>query len=462
MVIRSISSIRCNFTGAQKLVRSPSGFSPLWLIASLLILWLTAGCRPATPAEVVKLRLSVALTPQELASFQPALHALDEAHPEWEVSLEAVPQSGFMEKINMQLASGELPDVIRIPGLNAQSWIRQGSFIPLDAYIQASRLDLDDFFPGPLEQFRWQEQLWGLPDTAAPEVVFFNKEMFDQAGLAYPSDEWTYEDMRRAAIALTRDAQGRSPSDPGFDPQHIVQWGWNGGLTFFWQRHLVRPFGGDFCANPDCTLMSFTSPPTVAAAQWWADLTSREHATLYDPYGGSQTGVPGDPFISGSAAMGYNGFFAVGQLNEAGAISYDIVQPFVAPDGRRYTPLSTNGYLVSATSAHPQAAWELVLALLQPRFLQNTWGASGHAVPARRSAAAAVINLEHPPTNQQAILAAMEYGEVFKPYTASAFQAYAQTAGLFQKMMKGEIPVAQALAEIETQANAALAADRGP
>ena len=462
MVIRSIFSICRRLLFSRDLVRLPERSALLWLILPTLILGLATGCRQAASAASVKLRLSVALTPQELASFQSALQALDQAHPEWELSLEAVPQSGFVEKINMQLASGELPDVIRIPGLNAQGWIRRDSFIPLDAYIKANQLDLTDFFPGPLEQFRWQDQLWGLPDTAAPDVVFFNKEMFDAAGLPYPNDDWTYEDMRRAAIALTRDAQGRSPSDPGFDPQNIVQWGWNGGLTYFWQRHRVRPFGGEFCANPDCTLMNFTAPQTVAAAQWWADLTSREYATLFDPYGGSQTGVPGDPFISGDAAMGFNGFFAVGQLNEAGVIQYDIVQPFQAPDGRRYTPLSTNGYLISATSPHPQEAWELVLALLQPKFLQETWGAPGHSVPARRSAAAAVINLDHPPANQQAILAAMEYGEVFKPYTASAFQAYAQTADLFQKMMKGEIPVAEAMAEIETQANTALAADREP
>ena len=42
-----------------------------------------------------------------------------------------------------------------------------------------------------------------LPDTAAPDVVFYNRRMFDAAGLAYPRDDWTYDDMRRAAIQLT-------------------------------------------------------------------------------------------------------------------------------------------------------------------------------------------------------------------------------------------------------------------
>ncbi len=412
--------------------------------------------------QAVTLRLSVSLTPQELSTFEPAIEALDAAHPEWRIVLEAVPQAGVVEKINAQLAADDLPDVVRVQGLFAQQWIRQNAFVDLTGRIEKSELDLNDFFSGPLEQFRWQDRLWGLPDTAAPDVVFFNTAMFDAAGLDYPSDDWTFEDMRRAAIQLTLDAQGRNPTDPDFDPNAIQQWGWNGGLTFFWQRHLVQALGGDLCGNADCTRMTFTTPETLAAAAWWAGLVHDDHAALYDPYGGSQTGVPGDPFISGKAAMGFNGFFAVGQLNEVGNIAYDIAQPFISVDGRRYTPLSTNGYVIAASSEHPDQAWALIQALIEPQFLTDTWGKPGHSVPARRSAADSVLNPAHPPTHQQAILAAMEYGQVFKPHTASAFEVYGKTADLFVKAMKGETPVDEAMAQIERIANEILTRDREP
>jgi hypothetical protein len=78
---------------------------------------------------------------------------------------------------------------------------------------------------------------------------------------------------------------------------------------------------------------------------WWASLVQEEHAGLHDPYGGSQTGTPGEAVLAGKAAMGFNGYFAVGQLNDAGAIAYDFVQPFLATDGNRYSVLSTNGYV---------------------------------------------------------------------------------------------------------------------
>ena len=76
-------------------------------------------------------------------------------------------------------------------------------------------------------------------------------------------------------------------------------------------------------------------------------MTHVEHATLHDPYGGSQTGVPGDAFMAGKAAMGYNGYFAVAQLNDLGTIRYDVGQPLLQrrhnPSGLRQRQLATTG-----------------------------------------------------------------------------------------------------------------------
>ena len=441
--------------------RFVSHYLTLFALIFLLVACVPIQSSPAGADAPVQLRLAVSLTPQELASFQAAVDVLDAAHDEWEIVLEVIPQQSVAEKINTQLAANDLPDVVRSQGLLVQQWLRQGAFLDLTPLIAESKLDLTDFYAGPLAQFQWQEQTWGLPDTAAPDLLFYNKALFDAAGVAYPTDAWTFEDMRQAAIQLTLDDQGRNAADPAFDPTKIVQWGWNGGLTFFWQRHLVRGWGGDFCANADCTLMNFTAPATLEAVNWWVKLVTVDHATLYDPYGGSQTGIPGDPFLAGKAAMGYNGFFAVGQLNSSGAIDYDIAQPLLGADGKRYTPLSTNGYMIAANSEHPQEAWALVQALVEPTFLADTWGKPGHAVPARRAVAAAVINPDQAPQNQAAIVAAMDYGEVFKPYTSSAFAAYGKTAELFTKANKGELPVAEAMQQIEAAANEALAPDRG-
>ena len=430
------------------------------LLAALPLIALAACSSSPAPDRPVTLRLGVALTPEELASFQPALEVVDQAHADWTVELETTPQSGIVEKINAQMAGNALPDVVRLSGLLVHRWVRQDAFLELSDLVEQDAVDLEDFYQGPLDQFRWNGRLWGIPDTAAPDLVFYNLDMFDAAGVAYPDESWTLDDMRQAAVRLTLDSGSRNPSDPQFDPGNIQQWGWNGGITNLWQRHLVLPFGGDFCANADCTLMDFTAPETLAGVGWWTSLIQDDFAAPYDPYSGEQTGVPGDPFQAGVAAMGMNGFFAVGQLNQAGSLRYDISQPFLDATGRRFTPLSTNGYLISAATQHPEQAWQLVQALVAVDFLEATWGEPGHSVPARRSAAPSALNPDHPPTNQAAILAAMEYGQVFRPHTASAFEAYARTADLFVLVMKGDLTVEEGLAQVEAIANDALAADR--
>lgn len=440
----------------------PRPRAPRLLLALLGLALAAAACGgPTASTAPVTLRLQVSLTPEELAAYRPAVEALDAAHPEWVIQLETVPQESEVEKITSELTGG-LPDVLRVTGLNVQQWIRRDAFLDLDARIAASKLDLADFYPGPLEQFRWNGRLWGLPDSATPEVVYYNKAMFDAAGLAYPNDTWTWDDMRAAAIKLTLDTAGRRPGDPGFDPKAIRQWGWNGGLTYFWQNEFVRARGGDLCVNEDCTEMSFTDPATVAAMDWWVSLVRDDHAALYDPYGGSQTGVPGDPFQSGAAAMGSNGYFAVGQLNAAATIDYDIIPPLIGTDGKRHTPLSTNGYVIAGTTKQADAAWALVQALLAPDFLASTWGKPGNAVPSRISAAGSAVDTSHAPANQAAVLEAMAVGRVFRPYTASAFAAFGATAELFTKLNTGALGLEDGLAQLERAANDALAPDRAP
>jgi multiple sugar transport system substrate-binding protein len=432
----------------------------LTVLASAEVL---AGCSAVAPSGApLTLRLQVAMTPEELATFQPALQALDDAHPEWTVQLETVPQGSESERITTQLASGGLPDLLRVTGANVQQWIRREAFVELSPRVDDADIDLADFYSGAGEQFRWRDGLWGLPDSASPEIVFYNRTMFDAAGLEVPTAEWTYDDMRTAATVLTLDEAERQPDDAAFDPEAIEQWGWNGGVTYFWQNALIRARGGELCANADCTRMSFTGTANEAAFEWWVSLVRDDHAALYDPYGGSQTGVPGDPFIAGRAAMGSNGSFAIGQLRAAGAIDFGVIPPLIGVDGRRHTPLSTNGYVIAASSPNQDAAWELMQALTTPEFLASTWAQPGHAVPARRSAADDLGRLADIPGADVAIREAMEVGQVFKPYTANALAAYGATVDLFTRMNTGALPIAEALAEIEASANEALAPDRAP
>lgn len=412
--------------------------------------------------EEVTLRLGVSMTPPELESFEAGLDVIREAHPNWTINVEQTPQDGVVAKVNSQIAAEELPDVQQVQGIFAQPWIQQGAFLDLTEYASDQEFDVEDFWSGALSQFSFEGQLYTIPNIVAPDFVYFNKAMFEAAGLELPDNDWTYDELAELAVQLTLDSSGRNAADPDFDPDSVVQWGLNVTPNNIWTNSYLSPWGGNTCIDETCTEVQFSSPEVVEALQWWATLSSVDHAAPYDPYSGNQTGVPGDPFTAGLAAMGFNGYFLVGQLNATGDMEYDVRQPPAGPTGERAAALSTNGWAIASNSENPDAAWQLIQELTSDAFLTEYWAQPGHGIPARQSASDAILNSNAQPDDQQAILDTLPYAEVFLPNGVGAFEIYSQTQEFFVAMMQGTTPVEEAAAQIDELANEILARDQAP
>ena len=108
---------------------------------------------------------------------------VDDANAGWTVALEEVPQGSEAERVTTLLAGNDMPDVLRLQGLTVQQWIRRDAFVDLDPRIAGASLDMADFYEGPLAQYRYADSVWGIPDLATPEVVYYNKQAFADAGL---------------------------------------------------------------------------------------------------------------------------------------------------------------------------------------------------------------------------------------------------------------------------------------
>ncbi len=404
---------------------------------------------PTEAEETITLRLGVSMTPAELETFEAGLEDIRSRHPNWDIQLEQTPQDGVVEKTNTQIASGDLPDVVHVQGLFAQPWIRQGAFASLADYTSDPEFNVDDFYDAALGQFQWEDALYGVPNIVAPDLLFLNLDMFEAAGVEPPAADWTMDDLETLAYELTLDSDGRNANDPDFDPDSVVQWGLSVTPNNIWTRHYLLPFGADPCANDDCTDLQFSSPEVQEALTFWADLAQAGVAP-YDPYTGNQTGVPGEGFQAGIAAMGINGFFLVGVLNATGELNYDVAEFPTGPAGVKASPLSTNGWAIAETSEQKDAAWELIEELTSEEFLTQHWAEPGHGVPARESVAPEVLQEEAAPANQQAILDTLEYAEVFVPSAAGAFEVFGRTSDIFVAMMRGDTPIADGTEEIDS------------
>ncbi len=125
-----------------------------------------------------------------------------------------------------------LPDIA--PFSQWEEYGMRDSWLDLTPYLQ--EYDLSDFEPAALRQ--WQDEdgkQFGLPVTAESTVLYYNRDLFDAAGIPYPAarygepyadgEPWDIDKLQEIAIQLTLDGNGRNPTQPGFEPLDIVQWG---------------------------------------------------------------------------------------------------------------------------------------------------------------------------------------------------------------------------------------------
>jgi ABC-type glycerol-3-phosphate transport system substrate-binding protein len=126
--------------------------------------------------------------------------AFERAHPGSRVKQVAVPYSAFWDKQLSDIQAGMPPDVATMYDPEIRSYIEAGALEPLNAYIAAAGFKLEDFVPAT--RLAMQDgQLYALPWTINPRALFYNKQLFAEAGLQPPTN---LEEFMRAARALTK------------------------------------------------------------------------------------------------------------------------------------------------------------------------------------------------------------------------------------------------------------------
>jgi hypothetical protein len=140
----------------------------------------------------------------------------------------------------------------------AQFFDSWGDVAPL---IEAEGFDTSDFYGPAVELNQYPDKTVGLPLGLFPSFTFYNKDMFDAAGLDYPTHDfadasWNLDKLRELAMELTLDANGNNATSPDFDPENIVQWGWDDSWTD--ARFLTR-FGAP---NVGCPARKIIAPPS--------------------------------------------------------------------------------------------------------------------------------------------------------------------------------------------------------
>lgn len=268
------------------------------------------------------------------------VEAFEAAHPDIKVELEMVPLSDIITKYKTLVAGGEAPDVISLNFENTSQIAALGALEPLDDYIASDGYDMSVYYDNTVSMYQLDGVQWAMPATFSDVVVFYNKNLFDEAEVAYPSEDWGWDDLVSAGQALTQDTDDDGMTD-------IF------GYALAWWPMYLYLNGADVLTE-DGTACALESPEAIEGFQKMVDLQSE--GGIAPSRGDLATQGDWDMFIAGRLAMYPTGPWAVQPFNDSITdFEWDIAHH---PAGaQKATFLFGNAYAMSSSSENKDAAW---------------------------------------------------------------------------------------------------------
>lgn len=368
------------------------------------------------------------------------------ANPTVSVKIESAAYDEFYTRLRTQLAGRKAPDVWLSDGALIQEYAGRKSLRDLNDL--AKSLDADAYYGIDLiRKSDPQGRLFGFPQGAQTAVLFYNKTMFKQAGLAEPTGEWTYDDLMSAAKKLTKDTNGDGKPDVyGFRS-------YSKSFTESWWP-LVKAFGGDILDDSGKVVVD--SRPARDGLNWMLKAMHEEKVSpdvvTTDALGGSQTLFP-----SGVVAMQL-GIYARIQTAAQSNIDFGVAPMPKGPGGKRGEIANVNSWVINSASADPQAkaAWKWI-EFFSGEGPQTAWTQIGEAMPINKKVAASAAFLEpgKPPAGRQVFLDALAVADdlglnpVWSEYTGAL-------AKPITSALSKEVPVDAALKTAQADAQAAI------
>lgn len=371
-------------------------------VIGLFLSILFAGCSPGgEKASDADLRFMYWGDVQEIKIIKEQV-AKFEKDTGLKVSAERAPSGPpYMEKVLTQVAGGSAPDVLFVEVNNFKAFASKGLLEDLAPYLEKEKMfKKGDFYPQIIDRFTIGGSLYVLPRDIAPIcTVYYNKKLFDEMGVEYPTSDWNWNDLVRIGKKLVkRDAAGR-----------IIQFGYVDDWPI-WEA-FVYSNGGKFVdnvKNPKKCVMN--TKEVIDGIQFRADLVHKHGIT---PSPSQMTAMGGmgtaDMFVSGRVGMFYSGIWKTPMFRQIKDFEWDVVMFPKGPKGIRGFPTGGSGYAVTSGSKKKDMAWKLV-TYLAGKEGQIKLAQTGLAQPAMME----IANSKHflddkAPKNKRVVLDGVKY-----------------------------------------------------
>jgi len=381
--------------------------------------------------DTVTLTLAIAASPAEADAVQLQIDAFQEANPGITVNVQALPE--YDTQMQTSFASGDYPNVFYVGQSKLAEYADAGVLAPADENIS----DVEGIYPALVTTFTFDGTLYCPAKDFSVLALEYNKDLFDAAGLEYPTADWTWDDLSAAAAELATDDVAGFVINPDID-RWFALYVQAGGTFYDADGNFV--FGqGDVNSQAALDAINFiVDLYTSGAARSSSDLGA---------------GWPGEAFGRAQTAMTMEGNWIIGyMLEQFPDINWGVTQlPAGSAEG---TLTFTVCLAVAADNTHPDESWQLV------NFLTDETGAAAVAaqgfgpMPARPSAGAAYVEswaarTEGTGVDNMDFQAFVDAGEVaVAPITPPGFQEFRAALGnALLEAVNGNMTAEEVLAE---------------
>ncbi|GHO85079.1 ABC transporter substrate-binding protein [Dictyobacter formicarum] len=279
----------------------------------------------------------------QVPALQTIVNNFEKTHPKIKVSIQVTPFAQYWTKLETAATGESLADVFWMNGPNFQKYASNNIIAPIDNQINTDKVNLNNYPPALVNLYTYQDKHYALPKDFDTIGLWYNKTLFDAAGVKYPDNTWTWQTLQDAAKKLTNPTKG--------------VWGIAAPVSDQEGFYNTIPQNGGFVISPDKKTSGFDDPATMGGLKFWTDFiqskSSPTQAQMTDT-------TPLTMFESGKIAMMYGGSWDAIEFH-SNSYTKDKVAVSVLPQGKkRATVIHGLGNVISANTQYPQQAWEFV------------------------------------------------------------------------------------------------------
>jgi len=330
----------------------------------------SSGTTVAPKGEKAKLTILIYAQEHEKAAYQKLIDKFKAANKDTveSVNFQVTTQDEYKAKMTAATTSNKLPDIFYVGPDTVRSYVDNKHILALDDLIAKNKkINIKDIWPQIIKAYQYdgtkvgQGKLYALPKDLSTFAYAYNKDMFDKAGVAYPDPAKPYTWAEFAAVCqkLTKDSNGKTADQAGFDSSKTKQWG-----AGFADAFMFTPFvygNNATFLNSDYTKVTIADQPAFQESlQYFTDLTLKYKVT---------------PTVKQDAASGFYQRWLAGQLGFYACGTWDVAAfndkktlPFnwdlcgwpVGASGKSTTWNASVGFAVASTTKYPEQALDLV------------------------------------------------------------------------------------------------------